>query len=195
MNIRRTLSVVLVSCAALLLSGCFVTSVNLPAGNGPMNDQTLVGDWRGIDADSGKDAEIFIHIQDPDQAKPLRVLFVEGRDYQVYDLRTVIVGSRKVFTAKLVSPPKAGGEVPPGYFLGFYEVKGNEMTFSLLDSEKVGKLISQGKVKGTAGKARYDLAQLTGSPAELSRFLSSPEAWAARVDEPTRLRRLSPANK
>ena len=189
MTIRRSLSVLAALCAALLVSGCFVISTNLPAGTGPINDDALVGDWRGIDADTGKDNKVYVHFQKPDPSKPLRVVFVEGHDYQIYELQTRIVGNRKIFAAKLIGPLEATKDVPKGFFIGFYEVNGNEAVFQLLDAEKTGKLISQGTVQGTPGKAKYDFTTLTGAPAGLAHFLTSPQAWEVRA-EPARLRRL-----
>ncbi len=80
-----------------------------------------------------------------------------------------------------------------GYFIGFYEVKGDRATFQLLDNEKVGDLIAKGKLQGTRKPGKYEMAMLTGSPAELAAFLGSPDAQAARTDEPATLRRLTRA--
>jgi hypothetical protein len=65
----------------------------------------------------------------------------------------------------------------------------------MLDATKIGKLIEKGVVKGIKPPRTYDMATLTGSPNELARFLASPEAYAARVDEPARIRRIAPGKK
>ena len=191
MTFRRTLSLLSVVCTAVLLSGCFVIAKNVPAGSGPINDDAIVGDWRGVDTDTGKDNDVIIHIQKPDPGKPLRVIFVEARDYHIYDMITTNVGTRKVFAAKMTAPIEPSKPLPQGYFIGYYEVTGSAVTFQLLDAEKTSKLITERRVQGVPGKQKYDFATLTGSPAELARFMASPEAWQARVDDPARLRRLS----
>ena len=71
------------------------------------------------------------------------------------------------------------------------EVNDKFATFHLLDSKKIGALIAAGKLKGTPPKGEYDAASLTGSPPELTAFLASPEAAAARVKDPAKLRRLT----
>jgi hypothetical protein len=180
--------------AALLLSGCFVVSQNLPKGDGPIADERLVGAWRGVEAD-GDEADAFLHILKPDGGKPLTLVWVEDRSYQVYEVRTMRIGAKNVFAATIIEPRDAEEkELPRGHYLGFYELKGaDQLAFTLLDAEKVGKLIESGKVKGVKPPRKYDMATLTGSPAELARFLASPDADAARVDEPAYLRRIAQA--
>jgi hypothetical protein len=186
----RVLSQVLVLGAALFLGGCFVTATNMPAGKGPVDDLALVGSWRGLDSDSGKETDVFIHIQRPTEDKPLRLVYVEGKDYVIYEMSTTRVGSRSVFYATVLAPEEAVSESKGGSYLGFYEVSGMNATFYLLDAEKVSELIRQGKVRGTPGPAKYDIANLTGSPAELATFLASAEGWASRMEDPARLRRI-----
>jgi hypothetical protein len=195
MTFRRTCAVVAAIAAALVLSACFTVSKNAPTGTGPINDERLVGAWRGVDADDGKEADAFLHFQKPEDDKPLRLVWVEDRSYQVYDVTTMVIGGKNVFAAKLLTPLEKTGEIPDGFYLGFYEFKSpGEARFWLLDAEKVGKLIDSGKVKGVKPPNKYDMATLTGSPAELARFLASADAQAARIDEPAAIRRL-PAGK
>jgi hypothetical protein len=194
MTILNAIRLSVVLATSLLLSGCFVTSKQMPAGTGPINDDAIVGDWRGLDSDTGKEEQLFIHIQKHDPAQPLRVIFVEDKKYEIYDLRTTQVGNRHVFSAKILEPAEAVKESHGGSFLGYYEAKGDEVDFYLLDAKKVSDLIRQHKVRGNAGKDTFDFAELTGSPAELAAFFASNDGWNARVDNAARLRRL-PAPK
>jgi len=190
MTILNAIRLSAVLATSLLLSGCFVTSKQMPAGTGPINDEAIVGDWRGIDPDTGQAEQVFVHIQKHDPAKPLRVVFVEDKKYEIYELRTTQVGNRHVFSAKVLEPAEAVKESHGGAFLGYYEVTGDEANFYLLDAEKTSALIRQGKVRGRAGKQAYDLAELTGSPTELASFLGSDLGWNAKADNPARLRRI-----
>jgi len=193
MIFRRACSVAAIFCAALILSGCYVISNNVPAGSGPINDDRLVGTWQGLDSDDGEPDDVYLHFQKPEPDKPLRIVWVEDKEYQIYELSTMAIGRKNAFAAKLIGPKEAKDkDMPDGYFLGFYEFKGNEAVFRLLDSQKVGELIGRGVVKGIKPPGKYDFATLTGSPDELARFLASPEAAAALVEEPARLRRLTP---
>jgi len=190
MTILNAIRLSVVLATSLVLSGCFVTSKQMPAGTGPINDDAIVGDWFGVDADTGQPEQVFIHIQKYDPAKPLRIVFVEDKKYEIYELRTTQVGNRHVFSAKILEPAEAVKESHGGAFLGYYEVKGDEADFYLLDAEKTSALIRQGKVRGLAGKEKYDIAELTGSPAELAKFFASNDGWSARVDSPAKLRRI-----
>ena len=196
MFFQRFFALAVAAMAALALSGCFVVSKNLPAGSGPINDDRLVGDWRVLHSDSGDEEDVYMHIQKPDPAKPLRLVWVENNDYQIYDITTLRIGTKNVFAAKRVaSTEKNADKQPAGYFLGFYEARESEISFRMFDSEKVGALIAKHAVKGTQPPGKYEIATLTGSPDELARFLASPQADAAQVDETSRLRRLPPGGR
>lgn len=196
MTFRQAAAALALIAAALVLSGCFVVSKNAPTGSGPINDERLVGAWRGFDADDKKDADAYLHFQRPDPNQPLRLIWVEGDKYQVYDVRTMVIGGRNVFAATIVEPKMEAEKdgVPLGHYLGFYEFQNeNNLAFYLLDAKKVGDLIDKGVVKGIKPPRQYDMTTLTGSPAELARFLASPQALAARIEDPAHLRRLSRA--
>ncbi|MEQ1864147.1 MAG: hypothetical protein ABL996_05785 [Micropepsaceae bacterium] len=200
MSFQRAFAVAVTFSASVFLSGCFTVSKNLPAGTGPINDERLVGAWVGVNDDGGIPSDTaFLHFQKIDDDKPLRLVWVEDKGYQVYDLLTRRIGNKTVFAAKLIGPEEAIKEkdMLAGYFIGFYDVKGaDDVVFHLLDSEKIGKLIVSGKVKGIKPPGKYDLATLTGSPDELARFLASPDAASALAEEPARLRRVPmPAKK
>ena len=193
--LRRVFAFAAVLIAAVTLSGCFVASQNLPAGTGIAGDLRLVGTWRGFDAKDNKESDAFLHFLKPDRDEPIRLVWVEDRNYQLYEVRTVGIGKRNVFAAKLIGPTEAMKEgAPQGWILGFYDFQAaDKATFELLDSEKVGELIAKGKLKGSRKPGKYEMAMLTGSPAELAAFLASPDAQAARTKEPATIRRISRA--
>lgn len=197
MTFRHACSVVAAVVVAFALSGCFVVSKNLPAGAGAAVDERLVGAWRGVDADGGEEHDAFLHFLKPEPNKgPLRLVWVEDQKFQLYDVHTMKIGAKNAFAARLLTPPEdSGDEIPAGYFLGFYDVSGNEIVFRMLDAEKVGELIAKGRVKGTRPPGKYEIATLTGSPAELAAFLASPAAEGALVNDPAHMRRLTPRKK
>ena len=191
--LRRAFAVVTVALAALALAGCFVVAENIPAGQAGI-DNRLVGTWRGLEDEDKKETAAFLSFQKYDDGKPLRLVWVEDRNYQVYDVTTMRIAGRNVFAAKLIAPDEALKEkdMAIGYFIGFYDVKGDRLQFAPLDSEKVGELIKRGKLKGSRGPGKWEMATLTGSPQELAAFLASPDALAAQIEEPAVLRRLTP---
>ena len=157
LNFRFTAQVLVLG-ATLLLGGCFVTASQRPLQQGPVNDETIVGDWRGVEASSGDEQNAFIHIQRPDENGPLRVVFVEGKDYGVYEMTTTQAGSRKVFALRGLAPDDTVKETGGGYMLGYYETRGDELFFYPLDSEAVSNLIRAGKLAGVPGAKTYDSA-------------------------------------
>lgn len=191
--LRRAGALAALLIAAVVLTGCFVVSKNLPAGSGPIADERLIGAWRGLDAEDGKEADAFLHFLKPDRDEPFKLVWVEDRNYQVYEVHTMQIGGKNVFAAKILTMPEGKeGEIPEGYYLGFYDVKSaDEVVFHLLDAKKVGELIERGRVKGIKPPRQYDWATLTGSPEEIARFLASPEAAAALMDGPAHIRRIS----
>lgn len=198
MTFRQAAAALVLVAAALVLSGCFVVAKNAPTGSGPINDERLVGAWGGFDTDDQKEAEAYLHFLRPDPDKPLRLVWVEGDKFQVYEVRTMVIGGRNVFAAMIVEPKMEAEKdgVPLGYYIGFYEFRQeNHLVFSMLDAKKVADLIDKGVVKGIKPPRQYDMTTLTGSSAELTRFLASPQAMAARVEDPAHLRRISQAKK
>jgi hypothetical protein len=179
--------------AAFVLTGCLVTSKTLPAGSSIIDDR-LVGTWRGVN-DDGKDSDAFLHFMKQAPDKPLRLLWVDDGDYQVYDVTTLVVGKRYVFAAVAAgsaeNPPEPVTDDSAGYILGFYEVRDSEASFSLLDSKKVSELISKGVVKGTPSTSASGNAALDGTPEELAKFLASDQGYGARWEEPAKMRRLT----
>lgn len=192
MKISQLLSFAVSAVAAVVLSGCFVVSTNMPAGNSAP-DERLIGSWRGLDADGNEPADAFLHFQRQGPDVPLRLVWVEDTNYVIYEVTTIKIGAKNVFAAKIVGPAEAmKDETPKGHYLGFYAFKTpDEIVFNLLDAEKVGELIAKGRLKGTRKPGKYEIATLTGSPDELARFLASADADAARTSDPPHIRRLT----
>ena len=191
--VRRAAALAAIILTTLALTGCFVVTKNVPAGQ-PVLDGRLIGTWRGLDDEGAKETEAFLSFQKYDDHKPLRLVWVEGKGYQLYDVITMRIANRNVFVATLTGPEEALKEkdMAAGHFIGFYELAGDSLRFWPLDSEKIGKLIQAGKLKGSRGPGKWEMATLTGTPQELAAFLASPDALAAQIDEPAKLRRLTP---
>ena len=185
--IQRLAVKLLALVAMTLLAGCFVVADNKPLQVGAINDEAIVGDWRSVDESTGKLTNAFMHIQKLDENEPLRVIFVEGKDHNVYTLTTSRAGKRKVFAAAA-----AAQEGQTEYLLGYYEVEADELRFHLIDSENASKLIVAGKYSGIPGAKTYDSARLTGTPAEVTKFLASDDGWNSRIPDASRLRRMRP---
>jgi hypothetical protein len=193
--LRRAITVILAIATTLMLSGCLVTTKVLPAGV-TIVDHRLIGAWRGIN-DDGKESDAFLHFLKQAPDKPLRLVWIEEEEVQMYDVTTLVAGKRHVFAAlpvgSLLNPPEPSADDMAQYILGFYEMGEKEASFWLLDSTKVGELIAKGVVKGTKSDSAGGDANLTASPEELAKFLASDAAYAARLAEPAKMQRLTVA--
>jgi hypothetical protein len=199
MLLRRLHAAAVVLAATVLLTGCFVASKNLPDGRGPVADQRLVGAWEGIDdGDHNPTTDaVVLTFQMTSPTRPLQLTWSEDNKRLTYDVYTRQYGAHMGFAARLTGPAEAQkeDETNGGYFLGYYEFtpSGEGLMFYLLDKKKVAPLIASGKLNGDPGKSEYAMSILNGSSSDIGRFLASPEAYAARSEDPAKLRRLPPS--
>jgi hypothetical protein len=129
----------------------------------------------------------------------LRVIWVDNSrsdaddSFVVYELTTMRVGNKHMFAAMALQAWHEAEEHRKSgcYVLGFYEVRGSEAAFYLLERDKIEALISRGVVKAVEPRDRYDFVPLTGSPTELARFLASPDTESARTTNVLTVRRLA----
>jgi hypothetical protein len=194
--LRRTVSLGFVIAAMLSLTGCFVASINVPKGTGPVADRRLVGSWQGIDDGDHNPTsdDVVLTFRMTTNAKPLRLTWQEGKKRLSYDVYTQKFGRHMGFAAKLTGPAEAQkeDETKGAFYLGYYEfTSSGGLMLYLLDKKKLSGLIASGKLKGSAGKGENDIAILNGSAREVGRFLASAKGFAARSEDPAFLRRLS----
>ena len=189
MRARRTVLNVFAALAALLLAGCYVTSKQLPASSGPVIDQQLVGTWEGLSED-GKPEGTYMHVVKQDDTKPLTFVMVDDHSWTVYELHTLKVGDRRMFAVKQIAAP-AGDKPERDYIIGFYDVKGDELTISLLETSKIKALIAAHKIKGRVESGSYGKVTLTSSPEELAAFFATTDLSKLAVDKPAKAHRVS----
>jgi hypothetical protein len=194
---RHLSAVVATAVAALVLFGCSLESVSPPAPNGPAFDDRLLGTWYGIDERGKPRANAFLHfIKLKDGGGPMHMLLTETGDYGVFELHTAQLPGKRAFAMRKLHPPAD----PEGtrsaeytkFTLGVYDIRGNALVIRLYAPEKLRAAIDAKSVKGTIETGNFASATLTGSPEEVTRFLSSPEADAALGEPRTLARRLPP---
>ncbi len=194
---RIVLNIVVVA-AAIFLSGCYVATQKLPAGEDKIDEQ-LIGAWQALD-NEGKPTNdaAFLHFLKPgDEAKPMTMVFVDDGTTTIYEMHSIKVGKRMMFALKIMMSTQKGAESEePDYILGFYEVKGDNLTFNLVGAKQVKALMDAGKIKGTGGKKDYDKITLTASPQELADFFANTDmSQLIGEDKPARARRVAKPNK
>ena len=191
MTPMRLCLVAALCCSSFLVTGCLVLTRELPAGTGPISDDRLVGEWQSLEDCEGKDVIGYMHVQKLGSDRPMRVVGVEDTTYGVYEVYTTRFGTRNIFAATVIAPA-SGGEDDSlgGYILGRYEIKGDVLSYRMFDGEKVREFVARGVITATSTPGRFGTTTLTGTPAELARFLASPAADSALDKERQCMRRL-----
>jgi hypothetical protein len=192
MRSSRVVLSLLLAAATLLLGGCYVATKNLPAG-AEFIDTQLVGAWEALNEDGKPSGDAtFLHFLKGDEGKPLTVVMVDDHSANTYEMRSIKLGKRQVFALKPLTSTTHEPQSETNYILGFYEVKGPDLSFNLLDAKKLKALVEANKVKGVAEKSDYGKVTLTGSPQEVADFLANADlATIVGGEKPARARRLT----
>lgn len=187
--LRRAGAIVAVVAAAFVLSACFVVSTVPPKTTG--FDQRLIGFWEGL-SDGKPTGTILQFVEGTDKKEP-RMIAAHARGIAVYDLRTLKAGARGgAFAARVMMSDDPDDNIPDGYLLGLYEIRGNTLWISILNSADVGALVDAGKVKGVKTKGAFFDVTLTGTPEEIAAFLASPDARTSIGEGTILARRMAP---
>ena len=104
--LRRTVSLGFVIAATLTLTGCFVASLHVPKGTGPVADRRLVGSWQGIDDGDHNPTsdDVVLTFRMTTSAKPLRLTWSESKKRLSYDVYTQKSGRDMGFAARSEDP-------------------------------------------------------------------------------------------
>ena len=104
--LRRTVSLGFVIAATLTLTGCFVASLHVPEGTGPVADRRLVGSWQGIDDGDHNPTsdDVVLTFRMTTSAKPLRLTWSESKKRLSYDVYTQKFGRDMGFAARSEDP-------------------------------------------------------------------------------------------
>lgn len=148
-----------------LLAGCVETRFESPLGD---NIETCDARWKGLwgDPDSKTEASA-IHVDDechfvvldqPERGGPLKRLRIpvnfvhaDGRDY-------LVVADTSLKGMVELKPPHGIDPVPEkAFFFARYSIRGDRIELNQVDSERVAKLVIDGKLEGTVDKAGNDL--------------------------------------
>ena len=172
MRARRFVLNLFAVAAAVMLSGCYVTSQKLPASSGPVMDEKLVGSWHALNED-GKPEDTFLHFISAGDKKPLALVVIDSRNWSTYAFTSLQIGKRQMFAAKQTGAMREKQE--PNYILGFYEVKGDTVEFSLINPDKMRDAIKAHEIKGRVDKGQSDKVILSASPQELAAYFANTD--------------------
>jgi hypothetical protein len=157
-------NVAALTCLALL-GGCVETRFESPLGD---NIETCDAKWKGLwgDADSTTEASAiyvddechFVVLDQPERGGPLKRLriavnfvHVDGKDY-------LVVADTSLNGLVELKPPHGIDPAPAkSFYFVRYSIHGDRIELNQIDSERVAKLIIDGKLEGTVDKVSNDL--------------------------------------
>jgi hypothetical protein len=161
----RLLSFALALLAGLALQGCVETRFESPLGD---NIETCDAHWKGLWADDKPEHDTgaifvddecrFIVLDQPEKGGPLKQIHVpmnyvhvDGKDY-------LVVADVALKGLVELKPPHAVEPEPAkSFFFARYHVHGDRLEINQVDSERVAKLVIDGKLDGTIDKTASQL--------------------------------------
>ena len=170
-NLNSISKVCLVALLALFFSACEVVLTN-PLSDSARDkpDERLLGKWINKDE---KEKGVFVQF-DTGANREFNVSFLGGKSEEknpVFTALTTTIGGHYYMTLNPTDEDR-----DKGYFLARYEMKGDEMTVWLLDSDKVRAAIGQKKLKGEVGQGAAPKITITDAADKVRSFLESPKS-------------------
>jgi len=151
--------------AAAALAGCVETRFESPLGD---NIETCDPHWKGVWADpesSDEPSAIYVDeechfmvLDQPEKSGPIKRIHVpmnyvhaDGKDY-------IVVADTSLKGLVELKPPYGVDPVPEkAFFFARYQIRGDRLEVSQVDSERVAKLVIDGKIDGSVSKTGNDL--------------------------------------
>lgn len=167
----RTILCTMLGLVCLVLGGCVETRFESPLGD---HRETCDARWQGVwhDADARDtapptpavailrvDANCGFTMLDPPSEKgagtpllvPVETVHANGNDY-------LVIADRAIKTPFALKPPHAIEPLPQqSFFFARYRVRGNRIDLYPVDSERVAKLVIDGKLDGTVDQSAHEL--------------------------------------
>ena len=151
--------------AAASLAGCVETRFESPLGD---NIETCDTRWKGLWADpESSDEPSAIYVDDechfmvldqPEKSGPIKRIHVpmnyvhaDGKDY-------IVVADSSLKGLVELKPPYGVDPAPEkAFFFARYQIHGDRLEVNQVDSERIAKLIIDGKIDGNVSKTGNDL--------------------------------------
>ncbi len=162
---RNALRLLCLLVAAASLAGCVETRFESPLGD---NIETCDTHWKGLWADpASTDEPSAIYVDDechfmvldqPEKSGPIKRIHVpmnyvhaDGKDY-------IVVADSSLKGLVELKPPYGIDPAPEkSFFFARYQIHGDRLDVNQVDSERVAKLVIDGKIDGSVSKTGNDL--------------------------------------
>jgi len=175
--------------ALCLLGGCVETRFESPLGD---NIETCDTQWKGlwIDPESKTEASAiyvddechFIVLDQPENSGPIKrihvpmnYVHVDGKDY-------IVVADSSLKGLVELKPPHGIDPAPEkSFFFARYQIRADKLEVTQVDSERVAKLVIDGKIDGTVSKTGNDLhVYVRGNRARMLEIVKSQAIFQAK---------------
>jgi len=151
--------------AAASLAGCVETRFESPLGD---NIETCDAHWKGLWADpesSDEPSAIYVDeechfmvLDQPEKSGPIKRIHVpmnyvhaDGKDY-------IVIADSSLKGLVELKPPYGIDPAPEkSFFFARYQIHGDRLEVNQVDSERVAKLVIDGKIDGSVSKTGNDL--------------------------------------
>jgi hypothetical protein len=151
--IARTKMLLTLILTSVLLSGCYVYAVVIPAtpdGDAPV-DYRLQGTWSVLKADGRPDGTL-LHFMVPGDGGPMRMVSTNSQDYGVFEVHPVQVDDMMVFAMRKLPGPASGraqfGADATMFVLGTYRIDGETLSVRTYDAKVLAAAVDAGHIKG-----------------------------------------------
>ena len=183
-------------CASGVLGGCTETRFESPLGD---NIETCDAHWKGLWGDPESTSEPsaiyvddechFIVFDQPEKGGPLKQVHVpmnyvhaDGKDY-------LVVADTSLKGLVELKPPFAIDPAPAkSFFFARYRIRGDRIELDQVDSERIAKLVIDGKLDGTVSRTPNELhVYVRGDRAHMLEIVRTQSIFNDK--KPTKLQR------
>jgi hypothetical protein len=180
--------------AALVLGGCVETRFESPLGD---KIETCDARWKGlwVDPDSPGDGSAidvdadchFIVLDQPEKGGPIKQLHVPMNYVHAFGKDYLVVADTSLKGLVELKAPHGVDPVPEkSFFFAQYRIHGDRLQIYQVDSERVAKLVIDGKIEGTVDKTGNDLhVYVRGDRAQMLQIVHKQAIF--QTEHPTKL--------
>ena len=180
--------------AAVLLAGCYPTSVHPIGSTAPSIDARLTGAWKALPKDKKDNPTYVFFLQRKEGTEAVMVgapdKSDDGGGWITFSVTTVKLGGNTFMSGRtLLDDGKASKD--PDYTPVFYRVEGQMLRLYVLGTDAIEAAINKGEIKGEIKKSSYgDDVRITADAKAVDAFFASHDPKKLFTEELGTYRRL-----
>jgi hypothetical protein len=180
--------------AAVLLAGCYPTSVHPIGSTAPSSiDARLVGGWKALPKDKKSNPTYLFFLQRKEGMEAVMVGAPDAGDdggWMTFGVTTAKLGANTFMSGRtLLDDGKVSKD--PDYTPVFYRIDGQMLRLYVLDTDAIEAAINKGEIKGDIKKNSYgDDVRITADAKAVDAFFASHDPKKLFTEELGTYRRL-----